>query len=101
MMERYDGDGVDDMPGLLAPVRHWVIGGEWTGFWPSGSAQDYLELLELTRTAARDAYPEVLLGTIPFMLYDVFEGNYSFGGRNCRTLGKPKPGGPAARCGHL
>ena len=24
-VERYDGDGVDDMPGLLFPVRFWEI----------------------------------------------------------------------------
>lgn len=24
-VERYDGDGVDDMPGLLYPIRHWEI----------------------------------------------------------------------------
>ena len=29
----------------------------------------------MTATEARQAYPEVKLGTIPFMLFDVFEGN--------------------------
>ena len=24
-VERYDGDGIDDMPGLLYPIRHWEI----------------------------------------------------------------------------
>ena len=27
-VERYDGDGVDDMPGLLAPVRAWEVDNE-------------------------------------------------------------------------
>ncbi|MEY3212581.1 MAG: hypothetical protein RIT28_3062, partial [Pseudomonadota bacterium] len=27
-VERYDGDGVDDMPGLVAPVRHWEVDNE-------------------------------------------------------------------------
>ncbi len=27
-VERYDGDGVDDMPGLLAPIRHWEVDNE-------------------------------------------------------------------------
>ena len=28
MAERYDGDGVDDMPGLKYPITHWEIGNE-------------------------------------------------------------------------
>ncbi|MBI2475341.1 hypothetical protein HYV69_02855 [Candidatus Uhrbacteria bacterium] len=28
MAERYDGDGIDDMPGLKYPITHWEIGNE-------------------------------------------------------------------------
>jgi hypothetical protein len=28
VVERYDGDGVDDMPGLLRPVRYWEVDNE-------------------------------------------------------------------------
>jgi hypothetical protein len=28
LVERYDGDGVDDMPGLIHPVRHWEVDNE-------------------------------------------------------------------------
>ena len=28
VVERYDGDGVDDMPGLLHPVRYWEVDNE-------------------------------------------------------------------------
>lgn len=28
VVERYDGDGVDDMPGLRGPIRHWEIDNE-------------------------------------------------------------------------
>ena len=28
LVERYDGDGVDDMPGLLRPVRYWEVDNE-------------------------------------------------------------------------
>jgi hypothetical protein len=28
LVERYDGDGVDDMPGLRAPVRYWEVDNE-------------------------------------------------------------------------
>ncbi|MCB9766037.1 MAG: hypothetical protein H6739_40050 [Alphaproteobacteria bacterium] len=75
LIERYDGDGVDDMPGLVRPVRHWVFGGEWTGFWPSGDADSYLDLMADVRQSAQAASDEVLLGSIPFFMIDVFEGN--------------------------
>ena len=75
LVERYDGDGVDDMPGLRAPIREWVVGPEWTGFWPSGDADDYILLLEATNEAAHASDPDVRLATIPFLLLDVFTGN--------------------------
>jgi len=75
LIERYDGDGVDDMPGLVAPVRYWVVGGEWSGFWPSDDHDDYITLAEATAEEARAAYPEVRLGTIPLLMWEVFEGN--------------------------
>lgn len=28
VVERYDGDGVDDMPGLTAPIRYWEVDNE-------------------------------------------------------------------------
>ena len=28
VVERYDGDGLDDMPGFEYPIRHWEIGNE-------------------------------------------------------------------------
>ncbi|HXG58166.1 MAG TPA: glycosyl hydrolase [Thermoanaerobaculia bacterium] len=31
VVERYDGDGIDDMPGLTAPVRYWQIHNEPEG----------------------------------------------------------------------
>jgi len=75
LIERYDGDGVDDMPGLIAPVRTWVVGGEWSEFWPSDDHEDYLALAEATAEEARAAYPDVRLGTIPLLMWEVFEGN--------------------------
>lgn len=90
LVERYDADGVGDAPGLLAPVRHWVIGGEWTGFWGNATADDYLLLLRTARDAARAADPEAQLGAIPFMLYDVFGGNPTPAEVEQR-LGEPPP----------
>ena len=75
LMERYDGDGHDDMPELVAPVRYWVVGPEWSGFWPSDDHGDYIAFAEATSEAARGAFSQVRLGTIPFLFVTEFEGN--------------------------
>ncbi len=75
LIERYDGDGYEDMPGLLAPVRYWVVGPEWAGFWPSDDHEDYIELAEATAEEARDVFSQVRLGTIPLLFVTEFEGN--------------------------
>lgn len=75
LIERYDGDGADDAPGLVRPVQHWVIGGEWTGFWPQDDADNYLDVLEMTSDEARAAYEDVQIGAIPLFVPDLFEGN--------------------------
>jgi len=63
LVERYDGDGVDDMPGLKYPIKHWEACNEpslQTGFWISfeGSSEDYLEVLKATYEAVKEADPE-------------------------------------------
>ena len=32
IVERYDGDGIDDMPGLTSPVKYWQIDNEAPGY---------------------------------------------------------------------
>ncbi len=32
IVERYDGDGMDDMPGLIAPVKYWQVDNEAPGY---------------------------------------------------------------------
>ena len=63
VVERYDGDGVDDMPGLEYGLKHWEIlnepgmqGPELTFF--QDSAEDYLELLKLSYTTIKNADPD-------------------------------------------
>jgi hypothetical protein len=60
LVERYDGDGRDDMPGLLFPVLHYQIGNEYYNelFW-TGNAEEYGRLLRETARAARAASPDV------------------------------------------
>lgn len=63
LVERYDGDGEDDMPGLRFPIKYWEAGNEpsmqhdFNTFF-DGSSEDYLELLEATYKAVKDADPE-------------------------------------------
>jgi hypothetical protein len=77
LVERYDGDGRDDAPGLRHGVHDWVVGGEWTGFWQSRDADAYLATLRIAGPAIRAADPTARVGAIPFMLYDVFGGDPS------------------------
>jgi hypothetical protein len=60
LVERYDRDGMDDMPGLLSSVRFYQVGNEYANptFW-SGTSEDYSRLLRSTRKAAQEASPEV------------------------------------------
>ena len=61
MVERYDGDGIDDMPGLTTPVSYWQIANE-----PTNAPGGYEYLVELASTAIKEAAPEakVVLGGI-------------------------------------
>ncbi len=62
-IERYDGDGVSDMPGLVTPIRYWQVDNE-PGFGPSSGRTDFAQLQSLTYTAVKDACPDcrVLIG---------------------------------------
>jgi len=62
LVERYDGDGVDDMPGLIYPIRHWEIlnepemqGPELTFFQDPPSK--YADLLRASYDAIKVADP--------------------------------------------
>ena len=56
LVERYDGDGVADMPGLVAPVAAWELGNE-----PSCTPDDdacadaFVALMDASAAAARSA----------------------------------------------
>lgn len=66
LVERYDGDHKNDMPGLKYPVRYWEIGNE-----PSlqegpliffeGSPEDYLEMSKATYQAVKKADSRALV----------------------------------------
>ncbi|MCF7848671.1 MAG: carboxypeptidase regulatory-like domain-containing protein [Kiritimatiellales bacterium] len=58
-VERYDGDGTDDMPGLSNPVKYWQIDNE-----PPRLREGYADLVRITYSAIKKADPttQVLLG---------------------------------------
>lgn len=62
-VERYDGDGVDDMPGLVRPVRTWEFESEaqhfvfWQGVTNASWTADYLATLRLAAAGVRAADP--------------------------------------------
>jgi len=60
LVERYDGDGKDDMPGLLFPILHYQIGNEYYNelFW-AGTVEEYGLLLREAAAAARASCQEV------------------------------------------
>ena len=60
VVERYDGDGFDDMPGLKYPIRHWEIGNEPDMQSPrhtlfQGDSEAYLNLLKLSYQTVKSA----------------------------------------------
>lgn len=70
-VERYDGDGEGDAPGLLYPVHHFGVEREFTGFWP-GSGEDYVRLLEIAYPTIKEADPEAEVLLVALLMIDVF-----------------------------
>jgi hypothetical protein len=70
VVERYDGDGKDDMPGLRWPVRHVEIGNEFSSYEPE-PVEEYLDLLKLAYDAAHRAFPGVVVGHAAFLVTPV------------------------------
>ena len=62
LVERYDGDGIEDMPKLANPVKHWQVFNE-PDFTPK-AWEEYAHLVEITYKAVKDACQEcnVLIG---------------------------------------
>lgn len=74
VVERYDGDGNDDMPGLRYPIRFYEIGTEFSSYEPE-PVEEYLVILERAYTAAHRAYDEVLVAHAAFLTTLAFANN--------------------------
>jgi hypothetical protein len=76
VVERYDGDNMDDMPGLLYPIHDYGVEREFSGFWP-GSAQEYVRLLEIAYPAIKAADPDAQVLLVALLMADIFDGDPS------------------------
>ena len=63
LVERYDGDGSNDMPGLIYPIKYWEVLNEpeiqtkeLTFF--NGTSDEYFQILKITYNAVKAADPE-------------------------------------------
>jgi len=93
LVERYDGDGFNDMSGLTKPIKYWEILNEpeaqsedYKCFF-QGSGKEYFELVKATYEAVKEADPEakVVLGgaaTLDKESIEWWEEFYSLGGGN-------------------
>jgi hypothetical protein len=87
IVERYDGDGVDDMSGLTRPIKYWEIENEpaapFAGMQVGMSPETYMDILTHGYGAIKEADPEakVLLAGQDLPAYferlmDLGAGNY-------------------------
>ena len=62
-VERYDGDGKNDMPGLTTRVEAWEIGNEIEGSCGgfSGDPEGYIELLSASYRIIKEADPTAIV----------------------------------------
>lgn len=76
LVERYDGDGQEDMPGLKHPLLYYQVGNEYSNpaFW-TGTLEDYETLLKETRAAARSAHAEVKIVSNGIRWNDLFHND--------------------------
>lgn len=59
VIERYDGDGIDDMPGLMNPIQYWQIGNE-----PNihrSIRTEYATYQKITYEAIKEANPDAFV----------------------------------------
>lgn len=74
IVERYDGDGNDDMPGLIRPVRMFEIGIEFSTYDP-GPVADYITMLTVAYKAAHQASLKVVIGHSAFLTTTAFDAH--------------------------
>lgn len=76
IVERYDADGREDMPGLRHPIRFYEIGTEFSSYEPE-PVDEYLVILERAYAAAHRASSEALIAHAAFLTTLAFAGDPS------------------------
>lgn len=63
MVERYDGDGVDDMPGLRYPIKTYQFLNEpyHNHYWPSCDPKIFAKFTKMTHNIVEKANPDCLI----------------------------------------
>ena len=74
IVERYDGDGVADMPGLHAPVTYYEVGVEFSSYEPEPVA-DYIHMLSLAYSAAHASFNNVTILNAAFLATTAFDSD--------------------------
>lgn len=74
IVERYDHDGINDMPGLSAPISLYEIGVEFSSYAPEPTT-DYITFLARSYQVAHAAYPSVRIAHAAFLATNAFKDN--------------------------
>lgn len=74
LVERYDNDGIDDMPGLRFPVLYYEIESEaqMPVHW-QGTVEEYIRLLSVANRSAKQANPNSKIILSGINLGDIFD----------------------------
>ncbi|MDQ7029812.1 MAG: hypothetical protein Q9O62_08565 [Ardenticatenia bacterium] len=86
IVERYDGDGIDDAPGLLYPITVWQVHNELEAQWAVAFEQgvttwatpeDYATLLQFTAAVIREEMPNAVIvaSNYPWPGHDAYDFN--------------------------
>ena len=62
LVDRYDGDGSNDMPGLTKPIKHWDVMNEpeFKMFF-KGSKEDFIEIFNFSSKAIKEKQPDAVI----------------------------------------
>ena len=62
LVDRYDGDGSNDMPGLTKPIKHWDVMNEpeFKMFF-KGSKEDFIEIFNFSSKVIKEKQPDAVI----------------------------------------
>ena len=72
VVERYDKDGTDDMPGLIKPVIYFEIGSEFSSYEPE-PVEDYIEMLKVAYKTVHSTSKDAIVLHVPFLTTTAFK----------------------------